>query len=331
MEKEDVVFSVIMCAYNHERYIAQAIESVVSQETEFKFELIVGEDCSTDGTRKIVREYQKKYPEIVKPVYYKKNMGGTKNAYCLIKKTRGKYIAACEGDDFWCDPKRIQNDVVFLEQHQEYVGICNRCKVVDVEGKEIKENIDSKLAFWEFDKTVYTLGDFEDWKLPGHCSTITTRNIFLDKSLDYRIIYQASGRVGDRTGTLLKVLYGDIYCGKKIVSCYRYRVSATENNFMSQYAEKNLRDEDFLMMRRLEHWVWKQKGICLDLGKARRERFIGSVVVWMKNPTKGNRHVVTRIIKNSGEPIKYIGYGIKIWILKNYYWKIKHTDKLITL
>lgn len=331
MKQEDIIVTVLMSTYNHEKYIAQAIESVVSQETDFKYELLIGEDCSTDDTRKIVREYQKKYPDIIKPLYYKKNVGVTMNGYCMLKKAQGKYIASCEGDDFWCNVRRIQNDVTFLEKHQEYVGICNKCKIVDVNGDEITENLDPRASFVQFDKPLYTLKDFSDWRLPGHCSTLTTRNIFLDEKLDYRIIYRASGRVGDRTAIMIKAIYGDIFVGEKIVSCYRYRISSTENNFMSLYVNKNLRDEDFLMMRRLESWAWKHKAVHVDLEKVKKERFIGSVVVWMKNSTKDNLRVVARIIKYSGEPVKYIFYAFKIWALKKYYWKIKKTDNMIVL
>lgn len=331
MKDENIMLTVIMPTYNHEKYIAQAIESVVAQKTGFKIELLIGEDCSTDGTRKIVRQYAKKYPLIIRPVYYKHNVGAMKNVYCLYGKARGKYIASCEGDDFWCDENRAKRDVLFLENNPNYVAVCNRCKIVDIDSKEITEEIEDRFKFWEFDKPIFSLQDFAEWKLPGHCSAMTSRNIYKDKNLDFRIVYQASGRAGDHTSILLRLLYGDIYCGRRKVSCYRYRVAETENNFMSVFQTQNLRDEDFLMIRRLEHWAWKQKGIQIDLSKIKKNRLVGSVVVWMKNPTFQNFQVLLRIVKYSGKPIKYIGYALKVCGLKLYYWNICKIDKRVSI
>jgi len=110
---EEVLVSVIMLVYNHEAYIAQAIEGVLMQKTNFKYELIIGEDCSTDNSKEIIREYHKKYPDIIYPVYWKKNVGANKNANTIRARARGKYIATCEGDDYWCDEDKLQNQIDF--------------------------------------------------------------------------------------------------------------------------------------------------------------------------------------------------------------------------
>ena len=93
--------SVKMITYNHAPYIAQAIEGVVKQETEYPFELIIGEDCSTDGTRDIGFEFQKKDPDIIRVITSDKNVGAKQNDYRTTKACRGKYIAFCDGDDYW--------------------------------------------------------------------------------------------------------------------------------------------------------------------------------------------------------------------------------------
>ncbi len=111
--------SVDMITYNHAPYIAQAIEGVLQQKTNFPFELVIGEDCSTDGTREIVIEYKKKYPDIIRPVMSDKNVGAKENSYRTMKACNGKYIAYCEGDDYWHRPDKLQKQVDYMESHPE--------------------------------------------------------------------------------------------------------------------------------------------------------------------------------------------------------------------
>ena len=112
--------SVHMITYNHETYIAQAIEGVLIQETDFPIELIVGEDCSTDRTRGIVFDYQRKHPDMIRIITSDKNVGAPKNGLRIYKACRGKYIAICEGDDYWTDPYKLQKQVDFLEANPDY-------------------------------------------------------------------------------------------------------------------------------------------------------------------------------------------------------------------
>lgn len=116
--------SVCIITYNHEKYIKRCIESVMMQKTNFKFEVIIGEDCSTDGTAAAVREMEGLYPDIIRPIYHRSNVGGASNAYqyCYPMLT-GKYIAICEGDDFWTDPYKLQKQVDYLETHPD-ISIC---------------------------------------------------------------------------------------------------------------------------------------------------------------------------------------------------------------
>ena len=117
----EVLVSVWMITYNHEKYISQALESILMQKSNYDVEVVIGEDYSTDQTRKIIQEYEKKYPTIIKPIYHKENVGAIRNAFefCLPK-LKGKYIACLEGDDYWTDPNKIQKQVDFLENHPDY-------------------------------------------------------------------------------------------------------------------------------------------------------------------------------------------------------------------
>jgi glycosyltransferase involved in cell wall biosynthesis len=112
--------SVQMITYNHEPYIDQAIEGVLFQETDFSIELVIGEDCSTDRTREIVMKYQNKHPDIIRVITSDHNVGARKNSQRTIKACRGKYIAFCEGDDYWHDPNKLQIQYDYLEKHPEF-------------------------------------------------------------------------------------------------------------------------------------------------------------------------------------------------------------------
>ena len=111
--------SVNMITYNHKPYIAWAIEGVLQQKTSFPFELVIGEDCSTDGTREVVLEYQKKYPGIIRAVTSDRNVGAIINFYRTQKACRGKYVAFCDGDDYWHHPEKLQKQADYLEAHSE--------------------------------------------------------------------------------------------------------------------------------------------------------------------------------------------------------------------
>jgi glycosyltransferase involved in cell wall biosynthesis len=111
--------SVLMITYNHEKYIAQAIESVLMQKTDFPYELIVGEDCSTDGTREIVLEYSRKYPQIVRAHLSERNIGAKENSRQVFFASRGKYLALLEGDDYWTSQEKLQLQADLLDAHPE--------------------------------------------------------------------------------------------------------------------------------------------------------------------------------------------------------------------
>ncbi len=120
--------SVSIITYNHGPYIRQCLESVIAQKTNFSFEVIIGEDCSTDNTRVIVREFEAKYPDIIKPIYHQQNVGMMRNGFeFCYQACKGKYIASLEGDDYWCDPYKLQFQVDFLETHHDYVLCSSKC------------------------------------------------------------------------------------------------------------------------------------------------------------------------------------------------------------
>ncbi|WP_415846315.1 glycosyltransferase family 2 protein [Stutzerimonas zhaodongensis] len=117
------LLSVICLAYNHAAFIKETLDGFLRQETEFPFEVIVHDDASTDTTAAIIREYAALYPSVIKPIYQQQNQYrlGVPFSTRLFAQAEGKYIAYCEGDDYWTDPRKLQIQVDFLEQHRDYV------------------------------------------------------------------------------------------------------------------------------------------------------------------------------------------------------------------
>ncbi len=154
MLKEKSLVDVTMLVYNHEKYLVQAIEGVVNQQTNFPFRLIIGEDCSKDGSREIIKRYAEKYPEIILPVFHDKNLGANANGRHNLSLATAKYVAACEGDDYWIDNTKLQRQVDFMEAHPDFSMCFTDAKVVNETG------VEQDHPYEPLTKEVYTIEDF---------------------------------------------------------------------------------------------------------------------------------------------------------------------------
>ena len=123
----DPLVTIICLTFNQEQYIRDCFDGFFSQQTSFPFEILVYDDASTDATPEIIEQYVSCYPDVIRPTFYKKNnysQGlGYVGLYTGIKEAKGKYVAYCEGDDYWCDPNKLQRQVDFLEANQDFI-IC---------------------------------------------------------------------------------------------------------------------------------------------------------------------------------------------------------------
>lgn len=117
-----VKVSVAMIAFNVEKYIEEAVESVLSQNVDFRVELVIGEDCSTDNTRNIALTYQEKYPSIIRVLTPEKNQGLTPNCVATINACQGEFVALLDGDDYWTMETKLQIQIDFLDQNQNFAG-----------------------------------------------------------------------------------------------------------------------------------------------------------------------------------------------------------------
>lgn len=140
IESNDIMVSVLCQTYNHEKYIAECLQSLVSQKVSFRYEILVHDDASTDNTANLIREFEKEYPDLIKPIYQKENQWSKGNkVFSDIQLPRciGRYIAICEGDDYWIDPLKLQKQVDFLESHPDYAMCFSKCREqIEVSGIE---------------------------------------------------------------------------------------------------------------------------------------------------------------------------------------------------
>ena len=173
------VVSVCVITYNHGKYIRQCLYGILMQEVTFPYEILIHDDASPDNTAEIIRKYEAKYPEIIKPIYQTVNQysQGIDVGKYNFERAVGKYIALCEGDDYWTDPKKLQIQVDFLEEHPEYVGTAHNVRTINEFGQPVDEN---KNPYPIQDEHQFTIKDAEDFHLPGQTASIVFRNIFKD-------------------------------------------------------------------------------------------------------------------------------------------------------
>lgn len=159
----EIQVSIRCFAYNHERFIRQCLDGFVMQKTDFRFEAIVHDDASTDNTAAIIREYAEKYPDIIKPIYetenqYSKHDGSLTRI--MNAHTRGKYVAMCEGDDYWTDPYKLQKQVDFLESHPDYVMCSHLFDVYNERNKQLRKNDESSFTGKSYDLDTLINGEW---------------------------------------------------------------------------------------------------------------------------------------------------------------------------
>lgn len=147
--KREILLTVRCLTYNHAPYIRQCLESIVTQKTNFAFKILVHDDASTDGTTDIVREFAARYPDIIETNIKKENLYShdyRKFQHTIYSGFEGKYVAWCDGDDYWCDEYKLQKQVDFLESNQQYMLVCSNAKTVDKDDKEVYRNRTRRLG-----------------------------------------------------------------------------------------------------------------------------------------------------------------------------------------
>lgn len=225
--------SVCMITYNHAPYIAQAIEGVLAQKTGFSVELVIGEDCSTDATRPICLAYQNKYPQLLRLILPEQNQGMMKNLLHCLQACKGKYIAFCEGDDYWIDPFKLQKQIDFLEQYPAY-SLCYHDALVVYEKKAAPPSYFSPLRG---DQSVDAATLLSRWSIPS------ASMVFRKEVVKEVRPWMEQLTHGDLLIHLLSMDKGQIRYIDQLMSVYR--VALEGNSMTARFREK----QDFLLKK----------------------------------------------------------------------------------
>lgn len=225
----ETMVSVICLTYNHEKYIRNCLDGFVSQKTNFKYEVFVHDDASTDNTASIVHEYADKYPDIIKPIFqkenqYSKRIGIAKNFILPI--VSGKYIAYCEGDDYWCDPYKLQKQFDVMEENPD----CNLClhkvEFINAQGEKLPGSHPIKKQKTGKWTTKYFLEDvlsYSFFQLSSYFIRSTVWKNFYNDNLEFR----KAADVGDMPLILYTSSTGNVYYINDAMSKYRKLTSGS--------------------------------------------------------------------------------------------------------
>lgn len=211
----EIMVSILCMAYNHEKYIKDALEGFINQKTNFRYEVIVHDDASTDKTAEIIKEYVKRYPDIIKPILQKENQYSQGNYIEKIIQpyAKGKYIAICEGDDYWCDDNKLQMQIDVLENNLQYGACVHQTKQLNCKNNRTllispyKKNCDVDV------ETVLSGGG-----RAFHTSSILVRRDLFFNKPDFCNDLKT---VGDWPLVIYIILSSKIYYIDKIMSVYR--------------------------------------------------------------------------------------------------------------
>lgn len=234
-----IMVSIICITYNHEKYLTKTFESMLAQKTNFEYEIIVHDDASTDLSQKIIKEYKEKYPKIFVTILQKENKyskGINFMSKYVFPKVRGKYIAICEGDDYWIDEQKLQKQFDLMENNKKCSLCIHAGLKIDAKTNNVIEEIRlaSSDKYFSFNDAIYGLGS----KAPTN--SFFYRASYVKNIQDYRDKLPKTS-VGDYILAVILSLYGNIYYIDEIMSVYRYGVDGSwttrMNNSVTSYVE----------------------------------------------------------------------------------------------
>jgi len=307
--------SVAVITYNHEQFIAQAIESVLMQETEFVVELVIGEDCSTDGTRRIVQAYAGKYPNVIRALLPERNLGMAMNYEAVWQACRGKYIAWLEGDDYWRTPQKLQKQVALMEakQHYSMCGTKTQFVTTSSDGAEKDAGVLEPAVL----KPEYDLADF----LTGY-PMHTTSMLLRRKFVEFPDWLNGLVMLRDACVFALYAEKGPVGYLSEVVSCYRIHArgiwttkSAADQIQCNQKAidllDSHLGGRYHRLLRSREYQVWWTSLRSLtERGEYREARWL----YWES---------ASRMVRLM--PLKVLALG---WAAYGGYWCVNHWNQL---
>jgi len=204
--------SVLTITYNHEAYIAQALDSALMQRTREPFEIVVGEDGSSDRTREILLAYREKHPETIRLLLHDRNVGMNRNLAQTLSACRGEYVAILEGDDYWTSPEKLQRQADFLDSHPECAAVFHNVDMADGTGERTGRRFHRE----GLPKSVYTLEDVVSSHFIPTCTTMFRRGLFGEFPEWFYAM-----PMGDWPLHVLNAQHGSYGYMDEVMACYR--------------------------------------------------------------------------------------------------------------
>jgi len=274
--------------------------------TEFsldKYNIIVADDCSKDNTVDIVKNYQKKYPDKIKFIANKKNMGIPKNIYQGRCACDGRYIIHLSGDDYWIDDNKIQAMISFLDAHHEYIIACNKTEIRHGDSTVCQEVLPDK----KFCNRTYSLEDYEKGIYP-QMHGFAIRNVYKDEKLQ-KYLYQSqiiSDKVDDEVDVVLFLMLGDFYVLDILTDVYRIpedKKNSHNYNSVFNYYEIDKQEIDIL------NKMYKEWGDKIDFRKIYVYHLSMAIAHMLKDKNKGNRSQYRKLISSVPSEYKKTWFG----------------------
>ena len=289
--KEKPILVAIHClVYNHELYLRDCLNGFVMQKTNFRFVAIVHDDCSMDKSADIIREYAEKYPDIILPIcetenQYSKHDGslGKVMSIALIA-TGAKYVAMCEGDDYWTDPYKLQKQVDILEADETLMACCTNCSVVDNHSQTIHP-VRPEPVVKDNKEGRYTLRDFFRDNHQYPTASVVFRYTHIEE-VRAKHAHTENAFLGDWTKWICLLIYGDMYFLNEVTCAYRINPTSVTHTVNRVARAKASRDicrkvadilpeeyADVAADLRDTRWVW----VSLIFAYRAEKRYLGMI------------------------------------------------------
>jgi glycosyltransferase involved in cell wall biosynthesis len=230
--QQRVLVSVVMITYGHEKYIRQAIEGVLMQEGDFDLELVIANDCSPDNTDAVVQDVLSHHSNAhwIRYVRHEKNIGMMPNFIFALQQAKGKYVALCDGDDYWTDPFKLQKQVSFLEANLEYVLSFHEIKILKPNGELVEDFITKVPENYETQETLARLGNYI------HTPSVVFRNVLKELPKEFSI-----SPIGDYFLYMLLSEHGKLKYLEEEMAVYRYGVGIHSTHTQIKMAKANFK------------------------------------------------------------------------------------------
>ncbi|WP_175633423.1 glycosyltransferase family 2 protein [Pedobacter ghigonis] len=252
----EITVSVCCITYNQEKYIAQAIEGFLLQKTDFKIEILIGEDYSTDNTRQIIQNYQSKHPDLIKILSGEKNAGGVKNLLNVLKNATGKYLAFCDGDDYWTDADKLQKQVDFLKDNQDFVACSHYSRVID--DKDETCYVAKNIVPLEYTFDDFLIGKKEETRTSSLVFRATDefKNFGASQSVDKVIAIDNFLKLYITSTSGLK-----LYVWPKIMSCYRIHPGGIWSMIDPKIRKRKMINDFNILIDSFKYSSYQKKGL----------------------------------------------------------------------